>query len=140
MAFPDEQRIMRTLLRFLAVAQFSLAILAAGALLYIGMIYHDAATRAANPNRAAELDMLATHRATYVALVTVATLALVGGLASGICIWRRKCRRFSQAVAVLSLLLFPVGTVIGLATLITLGQKPFRDLYAAEPPPTPPGS
>jgi len=121
---------MRTLLRFLAVAQFSLAILAAGALLYIGMIYHDAATRAANPNRAA----------TYAALVTVATLALVGGLVSGICIWRRKCRRFSQAVAVLSLLLFPVGTVIGIATLITLGQKPFRDLYAAVPPPTPPGS
>jgi hypothetical protein len=130
----------RTLLRFLAVAQFALAILAAAALLYIGMLYHDAATRAANPNRAAELDMLATHRATYVALVTLATLALVGGLASGVCIWRRKHRRFSQAVAVLSLLLFPVGTVIGVATLITLGQKPFRDNYAAGRLPASPSS
>jgi hypothetical protein len=32
-------------------------------------------------------------------------------------------------MAVVSLLLFPVGTVIGLATLITLAQKPVRDLF-----------
>jgi hypothetical protein len=138
MAFPDEQRMVRNLLRFLAVAHFALAILAAAALLYIWMIYDDAVLRAANPNRAAELDAWSSHRLAYVALVAVASLALVGGIVSGVCIWRRKWRGFSQAVGVLSLLLFPIGTAIGITTLVTLAQKPFREQYAAGSTPASP--
>ena len=130
MALPDEQRLARILLRFLAVAQFAVAILAAASLLFIWMTYRDAAVQAANPNRAAELQAVAGNRVLYASTVVVASLALVGGIISGIFVWRRRHRRFSQAVAVLSLLLFPIGTAIGLATLVTLGQKPFRDLYA----------
>lgn len=135
MALPDEQRLVRILLRFLAVAQFAIAILAAGSLLFIWMTYRDAAVQASSPNRAAELQAVAGHRAIYAGTVVVASLALVGGIMSGIFVWRRRHRRFSQVVAVLSLLLFPIGTAIGVATLVTLGQKPFRELYADAPAP-----
>ena len=125
MALPDEQRLVRILLRFLAVAHFAIAILAAGALLFIWMTYRDAAVHAANPNRVAELEAVAGNRATYIGTIVVAALALVGGVASGILIWRHRHRRFSRAVAVLSLLLFPIGTAIGVATGTINAQEAF---------------
>jgi hypothetical protein len=95
----------------------------------IFMLYSDTAARASNPNRAAELHALATYRPVSIGMAAASVLAAVGGVASAACIWRRRARGFSQLVAVVSLLLFPVGTAIGLATLVTLGQKPIRDLY-----------
>lgn len=129
MATPEEQRTFRLFLRILAGAQFTMAVIAGGAIGLIFMLYNDTAARAANPYRAAELSALASYRPAFIGLTTVAVLALAGGLVSGVCLWRRRGRRFSMIVAVVSLLLFPVGTVIGLATLIALGQKPIRDLY-----------
>jgi hypothetical protein len=131
MAMTDEQNTFRIFLRLLAVAQFALAVIAAGALGLIFMLHSDAAARAANPNRAAELSALAAYRPGFIGLTTVSVVALVGGLISGVCMWRKRGRRFSQFIAVVGLLLFPIGTAIGLATLIVLGQKPIRDLYKA---------
>lgn len=131
MTTPAEQNTFRTFVRLLAVAQFSLAILAGGALGYIYLNYSDTASRAANPYQAADLSALASHRTTYLVLAVVAGLGVVGGVASGICLWQQRGRKFSLVVAVASLLLFPVGTAIGLATLVTLGQKPVRDLFKA---------
>ena len=129
MATTEEQRTFRIFLRILAVAQFVLTVVAAASCGLVYLLYRDAVARAANPNQAAELTALATYRPVFVGLATLSVLVLLGGLSSGICIWRRRGRGFSRAVAVLSLLLFPIGTVIGLATLIVLGQKPVRDLY-----------
>jgi len=131
MSTPAEQHTFRIFLRLLAVAQFSLAILAAGALGFIYLNYADAASRSAKPDRAADVSAPAGHRATYVGLAVVAGLAVLGGVASGVCLWRQRGRKFSLVVAGGSLLLFPVGTAIGLATLVTLAQKPVRDLFKA---------
>ena len=123
------------------MAQFALAVIAGVALLLVFMMYADMAARAADPYRAAELNALATYRPLSICMAVVSALALVGGLISGVCLWGQRQRGLSQWVAAVSLLLFPVGTVIGLATLITLGQKPVRELYAARqsPEPKPPG-
>ena len=129
MATLEEQRTFRLFLRILSVAQFAMAVLAGAALLLVLMFYDDMARRAMNPNGAAELSALARYRPVFVGLSIVSGLALVGSLFSGIFLWRRRRRGFSLFIAVVGLLLFPVGTVIGLATLIALGQKPIRDLY-----------
>lgn len=131
MATPAEQHTFRIFLRFLSVAQFSMAILAGGALAFVYMTYVDAANRAAHPTHAAELGALSSHQPAYVGLAVISALALVGGLVSGVCIWRQRWRGLSMGVSVVGLLFFPVGTVIGLATLVILGQKPVRDLYSA---------
>ncbi len=131
MASTDEQNTFRIFLRLLSVTQFALAMIAAGALGLIFMLHRDAAARAANPLRASELNAIEAYRPAFIGLATVSVVALVGGLISGVCIWRKRGRRFSQFIAVVGLLLFPIGTAIGLATLIVLGQKPIRDLYEA---------
>ena len=131
MATPDEQKTFHIFLSLLAVAQVAVAVIAGFALALILMMYGDTAARAANPNRAAELQALATYRPVAIGLALVSVMALLGGLISGICIWRRRSRRFSQFVAGVSLLLFPIGTAIGLTTFIVLGQKSVRDLYKA---------
>ena len=95
------------------------------------MTYSDAAARAANPTHAAEISALSNHQPAYLGLTVISTLALVGGLVSGVCIWRQRWRGLSLGVSIIGLLFFPVGTVIGLATLVILGQKPVRDLYQA---------
>jgi hypothetical protein len=125
----EEKQTFHLLLRILALAQFVMAVLAGTALVLIVMLYGDTVRRAANPNRAAELSALASHQPVFLGVGVLAAVALVGGVVSGIGIWRHRRRAFSQGMAVVSLLLFPVGTVIGLATLITLAQKPVRDLF-----------
>ena len=129
MSTPEEQKVFRIFLRLLSVAQFSLAAIAIPAIALVLMMYDDMAARAAHPNNAAEVHALESNRPMFVALVVVAGLAAVGGVLSGICILRRRGRQFSQGVAIVSLILFPIGTVIGLVTLVILGQKPIRDLY-----------
>lgn len=131
MATPDEQKTFRLFLRLLAVAQFAVVVIAGFALVLIYMMYGDTAARAANPNRAAELHALAAYRPVSIGMALVAVVTAVGGLVSGVNIWRLRRRGFSQFVAVVSMLLFPIGTVIGLITLIVLGQKPIRNLYEA---------
>ena len=129
MATLDEQNAFRIFLRLLAVAQFSLAVIAAASLRLVFMLYGDAAARAAHPNNGAEILALASYRPVFVSLLGLGVLAVLGGLISGVCMWRRRARGFSRLIAALSLLLFPIGTAIGVATLIGLGQKPIRDLY-----------
>ena len=131
MTMTDEQRTFRLFLRIVSMAQFATAVYAAAALVLVLMLYSDAASRAANPTRAAELSAPAAYRPAVVCLSTVAVLALAGNFASGVCIWRQRGRRFSIGIAAASLLLFPVGTVIGLATLVALRQNPIRTLYEA---------
>ena len=130
-----QQNLYRVYLRILAGAQFALAIIAAAALRFIFMVYGDASDRAAHPNRADEIRGLADQRSLFIGLAALTVLVLLGGLASGVCIWLRRCRAFSMVVAVASLLLFPIGTVFGLGTLVILLQKPVRDLYAQAAPP-----
>ena len=129
MATPEEQQTFRLFIRILAVSQWVMAVVAGAALVLIVMFYGDTAAQATNPNRAAELSALATYRPVFMGLATLSVLVVLGGLISGICIWCRRARAFSLVVAVLGLLLFPIGTVIGLATLIALGQKPIRAFY-----------
>lgn len=131
MATPDDQNTFRVFIRLLSVAQFALALIAAGALGLILMLYRDMAARAAHPVSGAELHALDSYRPAFAGLAILSVLALVGGLVSGVCIWRRRALGFSRLVAVLALLLFPIGTAIGLATLVVLGQKPIRELYKA---------
>lgn len=129
MASTEEQHTFRIFLRILSVAQFVLAVIAASALALVYMLYNDTAARAANPNRMSELQALTTSRPAFICLATLSVLVLLGSLVSGGCIWRQRGLGFSRGMAVLSLLLFPIGTVIGLATLIALSQKPIRTLY-----------
>ena len=130
MTTSDEHQTFRLFLRIISMAQFATAVYAAAALVLVLMFYSDAASRAVKPNRAAELSAPAAYRPAVVGLSTVAVLALAGNFASGVCLWRQRGRRFSVGIAAASLLLFPVGTVIGLATLVALRQKPIRELYA----------
>jgi hypothetical protein len=129
MATTDEQKTFRTFLNLLAVAHLAIAVIAGFALVLLLMMYGDTAARAANPNRVAELGALATFRPMAMGMALISVITLVGGLISAFCIWRRRSRGFSLFIGVLSLLLFPIGTVIGLTTLVVLAQKPIRALY-----------
>src|ERR1700733_14216647 len=100
MATTDEQNTFRIFLQLLSVAQFALSLVAAGALGLILLLHSDAAARAANPNRAAELHAIEAYRPAFISLSTVSVVALVGGVVSGVCIWRKRGRRFSQFIAV----------------------------------------
>ena|ERR1019366_1592805 len=131
MATPEEQRTFLMFLRILAVAQWVMTVIAGAALVLVWMMHEETARLAANPYRAADLTALQSYRPAFVALAVVSATALLGSIVSGVCIWRRRGRGFSLGVAVVCLLLFPVGTVIGLATLIALAQKPIRALYDA---------
>ena len=129
MATPEEQRTFLIFLRILSVAQWVMAVIAGGALVLVRMMREEMAHLAANPNRAADLTALQHYHPVFVALAVVSTIALVGSIVSGVCIWCRRGRGFSLGVAVICLPLFPAGTVIGLATLIALAQRPIRALY-----------
>lgn len=131
MATPEEQHTFRIFLRILSVAQLVLAVIAGAALVLIWMSHEETVRWAANPYRAADLTALQSYRPAFILLAVLSVIVLVGSVVSGVCIWRQRGRGFSLSVAVVSLLMFPVGTVIGLATLIALGQKPIRALYDA---------
>ena len=131
MATPEEQRTFLVFLRILSAAQWVIAVIAGAALVLVWMTHGEIARLAANPNRAADLTALQSYRPAFVLLAVIAAIALVGSVVSGVCIWRQRGRGFSLGVAAVCLLLFPVGTVIGLATLIALAQKPIRALYNA---------
>ena len=136
MATPEEQRTFLVFLRLLSMAQGVMAVIAGAALVLVWMTHEETARLATNPNRAADLTALQSYRPAFVVLAVVSAIALVGSVVSGVCIWRQRGRGFSLGVAVVCLLLFPVGTVIGLATLIALAQKPIRALYDARVAPT----
>ncbi|QEG41773.1 hypothetical protein [Roseimaritima ulvae] len=48
---------------------------------------------------------------------------------SGICLRQIKARTLSMVVAVLNCLQFPLGTALGVLTIIALFQDPVREAY-----------
>jgi hypothetical protein len=57
------------------------------------------------------------------------TLAFALNLLSGFCLWRRKHRLFSLVIAGLNCLQIPLGTVLGVFTIIVLVRDSTRELY-----------
>ena len=49
------------------------------------------------------------------------------------CILRRKARRFSILIAAADCLWLPIGTVLGIFTIIVLRRGSVRDLYRGRP-------
>jgi hypothetical protein len=56
-------------------------------------------------------------------------ISLVLNVASGICIQKRQARTFSIVVAAINCLHIPLGTVLGVFTLVVLLRESVRDLY-----------
>jgi succinate dehydrogenase/fumarate reductase cytochrome b subunit len=68
--------------------------------------------------------------------VVMGTILIVSGTALSICILlsakyiaKRKRYRFSFIVACLTCLLFPLGTVLGVFTIITLSKPSVKEMY-----------
>lgn len=59
-------------------------------------------------------------------------VSLILNLASSICLWKRRCRTFSIVVAGVNCLHIPLGTVLGVFTIITLRDSVVR-LYDLQP-------
>ena len=60
-------------------------------------------------------------------------------LISGLCLRARKHRTFSLVVAGFNCLHIPLGTVLGIFTIIILNRESVREVYAAAPCGGPPG-
>jgi hypothetical protein len=58
-------------------------------------------------------------------------LSLIGNVLSGAFLARRKYRAFSLVVAVMNLIHIPLGTVLGVFTLVVLLRPSVREVYDA---------
>jgi hypothetical protein len=68
----------------------------------------------------------------YVFLGTMIILGGVGNVMSGLFIRGHKARVFSLVVAGINCLFFPIGTILGVFTLIVLLRPSVVELYAAD--------
>ena len=67
----------------------------------------------------------------YVAFAVWLVISLVLNLLSGLCLRAKKCRTFSLIVAGVNCIHIPVGTVLGVFTIIVLIRDSVRELYEA---------
>ncbi len=51
---------------------------------------------------------------------------------SGWCLWKRKSRTFSLVVAAFNCVHMPIGTVLGVFTIVVLVRDSVRELYEAQ--------
>jgi tryptophan-rich sensory protein len=65
----------------------------------------------------------------YLFFGVIIFLCLVGNLASGLCLRRRRARMFSLVVGGVNCLAFPFGTALGVFTLIVLVRPTVTALY-----------
>lgn len=56
-------------------------------------------------------------------------VSCIGNLLSGMFLRRRRHRTFSMAIAVINCLHIPLGTILGVFTLVVLGRESVRKLY-----------
>lgn len=54
-------------------------------------------------------------------------------ISSGVCIHRRRKRMFSVVIAAITCAWFPIGTVLGVFTLMVLFRESVKQLYATPP-------
>lgn len=76
-------------------------------------------------------EMLAIMKWFYVAGGVWMVISLGLNLASGLCLLKRKARIFSLIVAGVNCLHIPLGTVLGIFTIIVLMRNSVRELYDA---------
>ena len=56
-------------------------------------------------------------------------VSCIGNLLSGMFLRRRRHRTFSMVIAVINCLHIPLGTILGVFTLVVLGRESVRKLY-----------
>jgi len=66
----------------------------------------------------------------FIALWLVASGAL--NLISAFCLRARKCRTFSIVVACINCLYMPLGTILGVFTILVLARDTVREVYEAQ--------
>jgi len=64
-------------------------------------------------------------------LLAVICFYCVGNLFSGVYLLLKKRRRFSMAIAIANTLLAPLGSILGVATILLLNRPAIRDAYQA---------
>ena len=67
----------------------------------------------------------------YVAFGALLVLAAIANLLSGLFLRRRKFRMFSLVVGAINCIQVPVGTVLGVFTIVVLVRDSIRELYEA---------
>jgi hypothetical protein len=75
----------------------------------------------------------------YVVFGVLFLMSAVANLLSGLFILRRKYRAFSLVVACLNLIHIPLGTILGVFTLVVLLRPSVREVYEARRPTGPDG-
>ena len=76
-------------------------------------------------------EILAVFKVLYLVVGVWWVISLVLNLISGLCLSFRKGRTFSLVVAVINCLHIPLGTVLGVFTLVVLIRSSVRELYEA---------
>ena len=94
------------------------------------MIYGFRSMRQAIP---ADTEMSRSFAMGMLPFIAVYALAMALNFLSAWCLRRRKAWTFSVVVAGLDLIYFPLGTVLGIFTLIVLLRGSVRDAYDAPP-------
>lgn len=84
-------------------------------------------------------ELLALFHWFYVVFGAMLLTSGVLNMVSGVCLRQPKARMFSFVVAALDCLQFPVGTVLGVFTIVVLLRDSVRELYeCADPVDSPP--
>ena len=79
-------------------------------------------------------EILAIFKWFYVIFCLWFITSAVLNVISGICLRTRKNRTFSFVVAAIDCLHIPLGTILGIFTIIILSRESVRELYDARPP------
>jgi uncharacterized membrane protein YqjE len=134
--YRDQREIDARHVKLLAIFHFVGAALSFGKLLLLGLhfaifsfIFSQPEFWGPNQHAPPPKEMLAVMSIFYVigAIFCLTSLALE--VTSGYFLWHRKHRVFSMVVAVISCLSFPLGTVLGVFTLIVLMRSTVVQLY-----------
>jgi hypothetical protein len=142
----DQRKVDAEHLDLLAVFHFVGAGFAVLALLFLLAHFAVMHTVFANPKMweaqkqsAPPAELFAVLKWFYLAFGVWFVASGVLNLVSGFCLRLRKQHTFSMVVAGINCMHIPVGTILGVFTMIVLCRDSVHELYEAGPPPAPPG-
>jgi hypothetical protein len=131
----DQRKVDAEQLNLLAIFHFVGAGLALLGLLFLGLhciAFVTFVTNARTPNNGPPVGFLAVFKVFYAFGATVFITSGVLNLLSGLSLRARTHRMFSLVVAGFNCIHVPIGTVLGVFTIVVLGRDSVREQYEAQ--------
>jgi hypothetical protein len=136
----DQRKIDKDHLNLLAIFHFVAAGLALLGILFLVAHYFMMHAVFSDPNifanqkqpmPMAPAQMFAIFKWFYLAMGVWFVTSAILNLISGLCLRARKSRTFSLVVAAINCLHLPLGTVLGIFTIVVLSRQSVQELYSA---------